>query len=101
MLRSDALVGSLITARSSPTDVMLDVHPNRMFSMNSATLSPKFQLSIPKSVRDELGLHAGQKFAVIPTGKVIELVPLISLDEARGLLKGADPTEYRDRSDLY
>jgi AbrB family looped-hinge helix DNA binding protein len=64
-----------------------------------ARLSPKFQLTIPKHVRDELGLHAGQKFAVIPNGKVIAFVPMISIDEARGLLKGADPTDYRDRSD--
>ncbi len=69
--------------------------------MISATLSSKFQLSIPKAIRDELGLQAGQKFAVIAKGKVIELVPLLSMDEARGLLKGADTTDYRDRSDRY
>ena len=69
--------------------------------MISATLSSKFQLSIPKAIRDELGLRAGQKFAVIAKGKVIELVPLLSMDEARGLLKGADTTDYRDRSDRY
>ena len=69
--------------------------------MVSATLSSKFQLSIPKAIRDELGLQAGQKFAVIAKGKVIELVPLLSMDEARGLLKGADSTDYRDRSDRY
>jgi len=69
--------------------------------MISATLSSKFQLAIPKAIRDELGLHAGQKFSIIPKGKVIELVPLLSLDEARGLLKGADPTGYRDREDRY
>jgi len=69
--------------------------------MLSATLSSKFQLAIPKAIRDELGLQAGQKFAVIPKGKVIELVPLLSMAEARGLLKGADPTGYRDREDRY
>jgi AbrB family looped-hinge helix DNA binding protein len=69
--------------------------------MISATLSSKFQLAIPKAIRDELGLQAGQKFAIIAKGKVIELVPLLSMDDARGLLKGADPTDYRDRSDRY
>lgn len=67
--------------------------------MNSATLSSTFQVAIPKAIRDELGLHAGQRFVIIPKGKGIELVPLPSLDEARGLLKGADPTGYRDRED--
>ncbi len=64
--------------------------------MPSATLSNRFQLAIPKAIREELGLHAGQRFALIPKGKGIELVPLPSLDEARGLLKGADPTGYRE-----
>ncbi len=47
--------------------------------MVSATLSNQFQIAIPKAVRDELGLQAGQKFSVIPKGSVIELVPLLSL----------------------
>lgn len=69
--------------------------------MSAATLSSKFKLSIPKAIRDELGIRAGQRFAIIPKGRGIELVPLPSLDEARGLLKGADPTGYRDREDRY
>ncbi|GAB6041668.1 AbrB/MazE/SpoVT family DNA-binding domain-containing protein [Endothiovibrio diazotrophicus] len=44
--------------------------------MLSATLSSKFQLSIPKVVREELHLRAGQKFAVITKGDVISLVPI-------------------------
>ena len=69
--------------------------------MTSATLSSKYQLALPKAVRDELGLQAGQKFSVIVKGGVIELVPLRSLDSARGMLAGADPAGYRDRSDRY
>jgi AbrB family looped-hinge helix DNA binding protein len=69
--------------------------------MISATLSSKFQLALPKAIRDELGLYAGQKFAVVAKGAVIELVPLRSVEEARGMLKGADPADYRDRSDRY
>ncbi len=67
--------------------------------MISATLSSEYQLAIPKAIREELGLQAGQKFAVITKGDVIELVPLHSLKSARGMLKGADPTGYRDRKD--
>jgi len=69
--------------------------------MTSATLSSKYQLSIPKIVREELGLQVGQKFSVIAKGGVIELVPLRTLESARGMLKGADPNHYRDRSDRY
>jgi hypothetical protein len=45
-------------------------------------------------------LRSGQKFAVIPKGDTIVLAPVRRLDEARGTLKGADPSNYRDRSDL-
>ena len=69
--------------------------------MASATLSSKFQLSLPKAVREELGLQAGQKFSVIAKGGIIELVPLRTLESARGMLKGASPGNYRDRSDRY
>jgi AbrB family looped-hinge helix DNA binding protein len=67
--------------------------------MISVTLSSKFQLAIPKSIREELGLQAGQKFSVINKGGIIELVPLQSLKDVRGALKGADPSHYRDRTD--
>ena len=44
-------------------------------------------------------LHAGQKFAIIPKGDTIVLAPIRRLDEVRGLLKGADPSNYRDRGE--
>lgn len=69
--------------------------------MTSATLSSKFQLVIPKAIRDELQLKAGQKFVVITKGDVIELIPQRSMEWARGLLKGLEPGEYRDREDRY
>ncbi|MBL1274707.1 MAG: AbrB/MazE/SpoVT family DNA-binding domain-containing protein [Ectothiorhodospiraceae bacterium] len=67
--------------------------------MASATLSSKYQLAIPKAIREELGLQAGQKFTVLAKGNIVELIPQRSLAESRGLFKGADPTGYRDRKD--
>ncbi len=67
--------------------------------MASVTLSSKFQLSIPKAIREEMHLYAGQKFAIIPKGNTIVLAPMRGLDEVRGLLKGADPSNYRDRGE--
>ena len=66
-----------------------------------ATLSSKYQLVIPKAVRDELDLVAGQQFTLVTKGQVIELVPLRSVASARGMLKGANPENYRDRKDRY
>jgi len=67
--------------------------------MLAATLSSKYQLAIPKAIRDELGLQAGQRFAVVAKGRAIELVPVRSVVEARGLLRGAGTDGVRDRTD--
>lgn len=68
---------------------------------NITTLSSKFQISIPKSVREEKGWRAGQKFAFVPRGGHVMLVPVPSLEDTRGIMKGADPTGYRDREDRF
>ena len=67
--------------------------------MISAKLSSKFQLAIPKVIRDQLDLKAGQQFTLIAKGNIIELVPIHSLAEARGSFKGSNPNEYRDHQD--
>ena len=67
--------------------------------MQTATLSSKYQLAIPKAIRETLNLKAGQKFTVIAKGNVIELVPVKSLQAMRGILKGAKTSNYRDRQD--
>lgn len=51
--------------------------------MQVATLSSKYQLSIPKAIRESLSLKAGQRFAVIAKGKLIELVPVPTLADMR------------------
>lgn len=67
--------------------------------MTSVTLSSKFQLAIPKAIREEMGLEAGQKLAIIPKGDTIVLAPVRPLEAMRGALKGADPSGYRDRNE--
>jgi AbrB family looped-hinge helix DNA binding protein len=66
--------------------------------MACVTLSSKFQLSIPKAVREELHLQAGQRFAIMTKGDIISLVPISELSEMRGIAKGADTSDYRDRT---
>ena len=68
---------------------------------NVVTLSEKFQISIPKEVRDQQNWKPGQKFAFIPDGAGVKLVRVPTLDELQGIAKGADPTNYRDRNDRY
>ena len=66
-----------------------------------ATLSEKFQISVPKEVREAYGWKAGQRFAFIPKGNRVMLVPVPELEELQGMFKGANPKGYRDRSDRY
>ena len=66
----------------------------------TAKLSSKFQISIPKSVRESQGWQPGQKFAFVAKGKGFVLVPVPKADELFGSAKGADPTDYREREEL-
>ena len=66
--------------------------------MSIVTVSPKFQIVIPKDIRKSLGLRPGQKaevFASVTEGR-IEIVPRRPMRELRGFLKGMDPSFDRD-----
>ena len=70
--------------------------------MNTAKLSSKFQLSIPKAIRDHQNLQAGQLFTIVERGHIIELVPTRNLKDARGMLQSSsykETSEYRDRAE--
>ncbi len=64
--------------------------------MDEATVSSKFQVVIPKRVREELGIRPGQKVRVIPYLGRIELIPLETIDESRGFLEGIDTAVERE-----
>jgi AbrB family looped-hinge helix DNA binding protein len=70
-----------------------------MAAKDTAKLSAKFQISIPKSVRTARHWQAGQVFAFIPKGEGMLLVPVPKLDELRRLARGAKAEGYRDRTD--
>ena len=65
----------------------------------TATLSSKFQISIPKAIRTAQHWEAGVTFAFIPKGTGVLLVPVPKLDDLKGLAKGAKTADYRDRSE--
>lgn len=67
--------------------------------MATARLSPKFQISIPKEVREEMALTEGQVFYVIPRGSSIQLVPKRAMADFKGVLAGARTDDVRDRKD--
>lgn len=70
-----------------------------MQSNETATLSAKFQISIPKAIRSARHWQAGQVFAFIPKGDGVLLVPVPKLEELAGIARGTRARGYRDRSD--
>lgn len=68
---------------------------------DTATLSSKFQISIPKAVREAKGWEAGQEFVFLPKGDGVLLMPVPKIEDLWGMAKGANPEGYRDRNDRY
>lgn len=64
--------------------------------MDTVTISPKFQVVIPKDIRDRLKLSPGQKVQAIAYDNRIELIPQRPLREMRGFLKGLDTDVPRE-----
>lgn len=65
--------------------------------MAAVTISPKFQVVIPKAVRQRMGLRPGQKVRVLQFENRIELIPIEPMKALRGFVKGIDTTVARDR----
>jgi AbrB family looped-hinge helix DNA binding protein len=67
--------------------------------MAAATLSSKYQISVPKEVRESQGWKPGQKLAFVPRDGGVALVPVPTMAQLRGIAAGADTRNYRDRSE--
>lgn len=68
--------------------------------MNVVTISPKFQVVIPRDIRDRLELEPGQKVQALAFGNRIEFIPLRPPREMRGFLRGLDTAVHRERDRL-
>jgi AbrB family looped-hinge helix DNA binding protein len=64
--------------------------------MSSLTISPKFQVVIPKKIREKLGLTPGQKLEAILYNERIELIPVRPIKQMRGFLKGINTRVERE-----
>jgi AbrB family looped-hinge helix DNA binding protein len=66
--------------------------------MQSITVSPKYQVVIPKTVRKALNIRPGQKMQVVEYAGRIELIPERDIKELRGFLKGLN-TKFKREAD--
>lgn len=73
-------------------EIMID----RGWYMEAVKISPKFQVVIPRDVREKLHLVAGQRMQVIAYGNRIELIPEREISAMRGFLTGIDTTVERE-----
>ena len=68
--------------------------------METVTISPKFQVVIPKDIRNSLKLSPGQKVQAILYDNRIELIPLRPIRKMKGFLKGINTDVPREKDRL-
>jgi AbrB family looped-hinge helix DNA binding protein len=64
--------------------------------MEAVKISRKFQVLIPKKLREALRLSPGQKVQMVVYGDRIEMIPLRKISEMKGFLKGIDTAVERE-----
>ncbi len=67
--------------------------------MATVRMSSKYQIVMPREAREALDLKPGQEFAVLVKGRSVTLVPVPTLEELRGVLRGADLSGLREKVD--
>jgi len=65
-------------------------------AMTSVTVSPKYQIVIPKEIRESMGIVSGQKVQIMAYEGRIEVIPLKPMKEMKGFLKGIDTAVVRE-----
>lgn len=67
--------------------------------MTYGTISPKYQVVIPKEVRKAVAIKPGQRLMIYAKDNVIYLIPEMNISELKGICKGMDTSGIRDRTD--
>ena len=68
--------------------------------METVKISPKFQVVIPKKLRDALKLSPGQRVQMVVYGNRIEMIPMKKISEMKGFLKGINTAVEREEDRL-
>ena len=67
--------------------------------MNTVTISSKYQVVIPRPIREQFNLKPGQKIMFIPFNKTLRVVIVSPIEHAEGLFKGIDTDPQREKED--
>jgi AbrB family looped-hinge helix DNA binding protein len=67
--------------------------------MYTTTISSKYQVVIPREVREQFGVKPGMKLVFIPYKKTLRVVVVPPIDEALGILKGLSSDNLREEED--
>ena len=67
--------------------------------MPRVTISPKFQIVIPREIRQRLRLRPDQQITLLERDGIITAIPDMPLEEFRGILKGMSRTELREKQE--
>jgi AbrB family looped-hinge helix DNA binding protein len=65
--------------------------------MEAVKISPKYQVVIPKKIREALNLTPGQQVQMVAFEDRIEMIPVRRISEMKGFLKGIDTTVEREK----
>ena len=66
--------------------------------MKTVTVSPKYQIVIPREVRESMGIQPGEKVQAMQYENRIEFIPVRKIKKMRGFLKGIDTVVERDKA---
>ena len=69
--------------------------------MTTVKVSSKYQIVIPRDIRERIELKSGQDVVIIEKDGVIHVIPLKPIKEMRGFAKGIDTTNLRDEEDRF
>jgi AbrB family looped-hinge helix DNA binding protein len=64
--------------------------------MTIVTISSKYQVVIPREIRESLGIQPGQKMQVLYYENRIEFIPVCPIEQMRGFLRGTDTIVERE-----
>jgi len=67
--------------------------------MYTTTISSKYQVVIPREIREQFGLKPGQKILFIPYKNTLRVVIVPPIEQARGMFKGLDTKNLREEKD--